>query len=53
MINRLDMFLQSFRPKYKLKKWSIRIEQISAVVASKGDMITPEKMTDFLKALQL
>lgn len=40
--------LKSFRPKNKLKKWSIRIEQISATVASQGNMITPEEMEKFL-----
>ena len=45
--------VQSFRPKSKLKKWSIQIEQISAVVASKGDMIMPEEMEEFLRLLEL
>jgi hypothetical protein len=45
--------IQSFRPKIKLKKWSIRIEQISAIVASNGDMIMPEEMEKFLEGLQL
>ena len=45
--------VQSFRPKTKLKKWSIRIEQISSVIASKGEVITPEEMRDFLRKLKL
>jgi len=45
--------LQSLRPKSKLKKWSIRIEQISAVVASKGDMIKTLEMEKFLRLLEL
>ena len=45
--------VQSFRPKSKLKKWSKRIEHISAVVVSKGDMITHEEMEEFLRMLEL
>jgi len=44
--------MQSLRPKTKLKKWSIRIEQISSVIASKGDMLTPKEIDRFLRALR-
>ena len=44
--------IQNFGPKSRLKKWTIRIEQISAVVASKGDMLTPEEMERFLRVLE-
>jgi hypothetical protein len=43
----------SFHPKYKLRKWNIRIEHIANVVASKGDMITREEMKKFLRVLKL
>jgi hypothetical protein len=45
--------IQSFHPKYKLRKWNIRIEHIANVVASKGDMITPKEMKEFLRVLKL
>ena len=45
--------VKSFRPNSKLKKWIIRIEHISDVVASKRDMITPEEMDEFLRLLGL
>ena len=49
--------LQSIRPNFKLKKWTIRVQQIAAVVASDGgshgDVITPEESKDFLRVLEL
>ena len=45
--------LQSIRPNSKLKKWTIRVQQIAAVVASDGDVITPEESKDFLRVLEL
>ena len=44
--------LQSFRPNSKLKKWIIRVQQISAEVASNGDEINPKELETFLKALE-
>jgi hypothetical protein len=41
------------RPKSKLKKWNMRIEKISATIASSRDMIMPEEMEKFLAGLQL
>ena len=43
--------LQSLRPNSKLKKWIIRIQHISAAVASDGDVITPQELEKFLKLL--
>jgi hypothetical protein len=45
--------LQPFRPNYKLQKWVIRVEQISAKLASNGDMITREELERFLKVLEV
>lgn len=45
--------LQSIRPYSKLKKWTIRIQQIAAAVASDGDLITREELEDFLRALAM
>ena len=45
--------VQSWNPNFKLKKWNMRIENISSVVASKGDMITAEEMEGFLRLLDL
>ena len=44
---------QSFHPNSKLKKWIIRIQQISAEIASKGDEIEPKELEIFLKVLEL
>ena len=44
--------VQSFRPKSKLKKWSIRIEQISTTIASKGDILKPQELEEFLGVLK-
>ena len=46
-------FFESLNPKCKLKKWIIRIDDISTVVVSKGDMLEPEEMEKFLRLLQL
>ena len=40
-------------PRSKLTKWKTRIKQISAEVESKGDMITPEKLGEFFRVLEL
>ena len=45
--------LQSIRPSSKLKKWTIRVQQISAVVAAVGDAIEPDELHTFLKVLKL
>ena len=48
--------LQSLRPYSKYKKWTIRVQQIAAVVASaaaEGDLLTPEELEGFLKVLGL
>ena len=45
--------LQSIRPYSKYKKWTIRVQQISAVVASHGDVMTPEELESFLRVLEL
>ena len=37
----------------KLKKWNIRVEQIAAVVASKGEFLTAEELKKFLIILEL
>ena len=36
----------------RLKKWTIRIEDISSVIASKGDMLTNKEIETFLRALR-
>ena len=45
--------LQSLRPYSKLKKWTIRVQHISAAVAAVGDIITPEELESFLLVLEL
>ena len=45
--------LQSIRPYSKLKKWTIRVQHISAAVAAVGDIITPEELESFLLVLEL
>ena len=44
--------LQFIRPYSKYKKWTIRVQQIAAVVAADGDVITREELESFLKALR-
>ena len=47
--------LKSIRPYSKLKKWTIRVEHIAAVVASaaaEGDLITPKELKDFIRVLR-
>ena len=45
--------IRQSRPKSKLQKWSERIEEISAKVASNRDAIKPEEMELFLEGLRL
>ena len=45
--------LQSFHPNSNLKKWIIRVQKISAEIASKGDEIEPKELEAFLKVLEL
>ena len=45
--------LQSIRPYSKLQKWTIRVQQISAVVAAVGNEIEPDDLKTFMKVLQL
>ena len=48
--------LQFIRPYSKLRKWTIRVEHIAAVVASaaaEGDLITTDELEDFIKVLGL
>ena len=44
--------LQNFRPKFKLKKWSLRVADVAAMVASKGDAMTSQELREFLKVLK-
>ena len=48
--------IQFIRPYSKLRKWTIRVEHIAAVVASaaaEGDLLTPKELEGFDKALGL
>ena len=50
----IHSLLQAFRPKSKYKKWVIRVQQVSAVLASiEDDSIPKEELEKFLELLQL
>ena len=48
----LGIPFESFHPKFELKKWNPWIEEICAMVASKGDVLSHEELIRFLKVLE-
>lgn len=45
--------IHSLQPKYKLQKWSIRIDDVSDKINSKSHLIMHEEMENYLKMLKM